>query len=105
MAKLELFRYSNAPVEPEAQKQYYTDWQLFYDKAAAKAGLDMLKMKRYLSYGEYLLMKKHGVKVEIELPKSVKQWDALLSKYESPIMIAQRADKKGLVLILKDAAD
>ena len=104
--KMEMFRYSGRPVTMAAIEAYDSDWRLFYDKAAEKAGLDMLKLKRYLSYGERLLMKKHGVKTEIELPKTVKQWAALLAAYEGlPIMVAERMDKKGLVLVIKDSMD
>lgn len=101
--KVKLFRQSGEPVEPSAQEAYRADWANYYDKAQSRAKLDMLKLQRMLSYGERQLIKKHGSQVELEMPKSAKAWDKLISSYgDTPIMTARTTDGKSVVLILMD---
>lgn len=103
MAKIRLFRYSGTPVDPAAQEAYNTEFKEFYDKAAARAGLDMLKLARFTAFGERALTKKHGAQVEIELPTSAKKWAELVDKYQGPIMVAATAnDPSKLVAIIMD---
>lgn len=101
--KLEVYRQSGQPVSGDAQALYKTEWQAFYDKAAARAGLNMLSLQRFLRYGERQLTLKHNVKVEVDIPKSAKAWMALLATYEdTPLMMAKTTDGKKLVLIIMD---
>ncbi len=103
MAKIRLFRYSGTPVDPEAQEAYNTEFKAFYDKAAARAGLDMLKLARFTAFGERALTKKYGAQVEIEMPTTAKKWAALVEKYQGPIMIAATVeDSSKLVAIIMD---
>lgn len=103
MAKVRLIRYSGEPVKLEARDQYQTAWREFYDKAQKKAGLDMLKLQRFLRYGERLLQNKYGQTVEIEMPKSSSAWGKLVSSYEdTPIMVARAADGRSQVLVIMD---
>lgn len=102
MSKIKLFRQSGTPVELESLKAYESEWKVYYDKAAERAGLDMLLLNRFLSFGERQLIKKHGSEVEIELPKTAKAWNELCNKYACPIMAAQRQDGRGLLLVIMD---
>ena len=100
--KISVYRQSGQPVKPEAQDLYKQEWQVFYDKATERAKLDMFKLQRFLRYGETMLLRKHEAVIEVELPKTSKAWTDLINKYTAPILIARKADEKGLVLILLD---
>lgn len=102
--KLKIYRQSGDPVELANRELYKAEWQLFYDRAAERAALDMLKLQRMLRFGERLLVRKHNVEVVIEVPKSQKAWTTLIAKYEdTPFMIARTADGEGLVGVIMDA--
>jgi hypothetical protein len=101
--KLKLFRQSGEPVDLEAREAFKADFKAVYDKAAERAGLDMLKLSRMLSFCERQLVKKHNGQVEHDIPKSQKAWAALIAKYEdTPIMLARTTDGKSVVMILMD---
>ena len=101
--KLKLYRQSGTPVDLGDRERYDNDWKAFYDKAAARAGLDMLLMQRFLRYGERALIIKHNIQVSVDIPKSEKAWKALMEKYENvPIIVAVNANNGELVGILKD---
>lgn len=101
--QLIVYRQSGEPVRPEAQAAFRADWAAFYDKAGERANGNMLKLKRFLNYGERALVRKHNGEVVLPLPKSIKAWSELIEQFEGvPIMVAQRADHSGLVLILMD---
>lgn len=103
MAKIRLFRYSGRPVDKAAELAYKADFEAFYDKAADRAGLDMLKLSRFMSFGERQLTKKHGAQVEIELPKTQAAFAKLVEEYQAPILIAAtKENAKKLVLVIMD---
>lgn len=113
--KVKIFRYSGTPIDVEAKALYDADWKRVYDLAEQKADKifnkstgsltrvpKMIVLQRLLKYAERLLLKKYNVSVEVELPKSQKAWAALVAKYQAPILVAQRSDSKGNVLIIMD---
>ena len=101
--KLKLFRKSGMPVNLSDREAYDVAWKAFYDKVAAKAGLDMMKMHRMLRYGERQLVRAFNKEVEVEMPRSTKGLVKLIESYEdTPIMIARTQDGKGVVGILMD---
>lgn len=101
--ELKLYRKSGAPVDLSDRQKYDDAWKLFFDKAQAKAGLNMLKLQRFLRYGERVLIKKHNVQVAVPMPKSAAAWTKLVSTYEDcPIMLARSADGKEIVGIIMD---
>jgi hypothetical protein len=53
--------------------------------------------------GERILVKKHNIQVNVDIPKSAKGWQKLISSYEdTPILVARTADGKEVVGILMD---
>jgi hypothetical protein len=101
--KIELMRQSGQPVDLGDRDKYDNDFKAFYDKAAERAGLDMLKLARFMRFGERQLAKKYNNLVEVELPKSEKAWKALQAKYEDcPIMTAVNLKNSKLILIIMD---
>lgn len=100
---MKLFRKSGLPVELSAREAYDKDWKEYYDRAAGRAALDMLKLQRFLAFGERLLIKKHKSEIEVDMPKSAKAWQKLISSYEdTPILVARTVDGKQVVAILMD---
>jgi len=97
-----VFRYSGMPVNIEALDAYNKDWKAYYDAAKERAKLDMLKLNRFLAYGERQLIKKHGSTVDIEMPQTAEAWNELITKYGSPVMVAQKSDNTGVVLVVMD---
>lgn len=100
---MKLYRKSGLPVSLESRDAYDKEWKEFYDRAAERAALDMLLLARYLSFGERILVKKHNIQVNVDIPKSAKGWQKLISSYEdTPILVARTADGKEVVGILMD---
>lgn len=101
--KLELFRKSGQPVDLSDRSRYEEEWKQIYDKVAERAKLDMLKSARMLSFCERQLVKRHNIKVEVDLPTSDKAWSKLIAAYEDvPIMVARTQDGKRVVGIIMD---
>jgi len=107
MAKKELtlYRKSGMPVDLSDREIYNVEWQAFYDKAAARAMLDMLKLQRFLSFGERILTKKHNKEVVVPFPTTDMAWKKLINQYEdTPIMIARTTDGKRVIGVIMDEA-
>jgi len=101
--KLKLYRQSGQPVSLESRAAFEADWKVFYDKAAALAGLDMLKLQRFCRFGERQLTKRHNIEVAIDVPATPEAWEALIKSYEDcPVMIARTQDGTGIVAVLMD---
>lgn len=102
--KIELYRQSGNPTSTEDRDKYDVAFKELYDKAAERAGLDMLKLNRMVRYGERQLIKKFNQKVEVDLPKSSKAWKRLSDAYEGcPIMVAVNAKSGASILVIMDA--
>jgi len=102
--KLKLYRQSGLPVDLSSRKAYEEAWKLFYDKAAERAGLDMLRLQRFLRFGERQLVRQHNVQVFVDLPQSARAWTKLIQKFEDcPIMVARSADGSEVVGVLMDS--
>jgi hypothetical protein len=115
MAKVQIFRQSGLPVEPDAIEAYQADFRAFNDKAQERAGypnyssatpdekaLIMRKLQRFLSYGERLVFKKHSKPAFENLPTSKKAWMGLCEKYGHAVIVAPRSDTGALVLVITD---
>lgn len=116
--KLTVYRQSGSPVHPEFQAQYQEEYRTFYDRCELKAEAifakntgvlnrklvpRMIILQRLLNYGERFLMRKYGGNDTVELPKTAKQWTALINKYsETPIMLAKEQKTGKLILLLMD---
>lgn len=101
--QLKMYRKSGLPVDLTARAAFETEWRVFYDKAAARAKLDMLALQRYLRFGERQLVCKHNIQVTVDMPKSAKAWTALIQSYEDcPVMLARSADGAELVAVIMD---
>jgi hypothetical protein len=102
--KIKLYRQSGDPVALENREHYKREFQEMYDKCAEEAGLDMLKLHESVAAAETELVKKWNAEVEVELPKTQRAWDKLISQYEdTPLMLAKAKNGKYLVLILMDS--
>lgn len=102
--KIRLMRQSGDPTNVEDRDAFQAAFREMYDKAAERAGLDMLKLNRMVSFCERLLVKKHNKEVLVDMPKSAKAWTNLISKYDDvPILVARTADGKEIVLVIMDA--
>lgn len=103
MAKIQLFRQSGNPVDMSDREKYDIEFKKMYDKAAERAGLDMIKLNRMLRFCERQLIKKYNIKVEVEMPKTAKAWESLINKYEDvPIMVARELNSGKPILIIMD---
>ena len=63
---IRVFKKSGRPIDPEQEVKFKEDWTVFYDKAAERAMLDMIKLQRFLSFGNYLLSKKYYTDVYVK---------------------------------------
>jgi hypothetical protein len=113
--KLEVFRQSGQIIDDEQQQLYNAEWAPIYDKV-----MDRIKQihsdkshrlfmrpahhlsERMLNYMERQLFKKYSTQVFEELPKTAKQWQALMDKYKAPLLVAGRSDSTKLVIIVMD---
>ncbi len=113
--KLLVLRQSGKPTKPESIAAYNAEWPLLYDKIEARvkeihadrnnrlfmfpAHVITQKMCNFI---ERQLFKKHAVDEYVELPKTAKAWEKLSKHYDGPILVAQKQDGSGLVLIVMD---
>lgn len=97
--KLKLFKNSGRPVDPEAEDAYLAEWRLFYDKAEARAGLNAIKLQRFLQYGERLLQKKHYKEVTVE---DFEQMREKMIEIGYPILLGIAVDGNELIGIIQD---
>jgi hypothetical protein len=101
--KLKMFKGSGELVDDSVRPKYDAEFKEFYDKAEKRANGDMIKLQRYLSFGERQLYKKYAEDIREELPTSAKQWKKLMEKYaDTPIMVARRSDTNEVILIIMD---
>ncbi len=113
--RTKIYRQSKGPAELATAKQYNDEWKAFYDRAHERA-MEKHKdgkfsdqysvlMQRYCSFAERQLIRKHGMEIEIELPKTMKQWNEAIARFGgAPIAIAQ-LNPKGNALIIMDALE
>lgn len=113
--KLLILRQSGRPSKPESIAAYNAEWPLLFDKIEARVKeihankehkLFMVPShilsQRMCNFIERQLFKKHAVDEFVELPKTAKAWEKLAKHYEAPILVAQKQDQSGLVLIIMD---
>lgn len=111
--KIQVYCQSGQPVGDDNRAKYQEEWKAFYDKAEERARIRHVEgpasdqyhvlMQRYLNFGERQLVKKYNGKVEVELPKTMKAWKKLVTEFhDTPLIIAKRADKDELILIVAD---
>lgn len=97
--KIQLFRNSGKPVDPESEQAYINDWRSFYDKCLERALLDNMKLQRFLSFGERLLQKKHYVPTYAE---SFEQLAEKIVELGYPITLGISQDTGELIGIIQD---
>lgn len=110
-----ILRQSGKPTKPEAIEAYNTEWPLLYDKiqervtelTTRETGFLQkvpahLISERMCDFIERQLFKKHAVDVYVSLPKSSKGWQQLTNEYGSPVLVAEKLDRSGMVLIVMD---
>lgn len=101
--KIKLQRFSGRPVLLENLDKYEAEFKQEFDKIAAEAGTDMLKMHEELAKLDERLKPKYNVVEAIELPTSRKAWKKLMETYECPLMIAKSSEPPfELVVVLVD---
>ena len=101
--KLKIFRTSNLPLDVYDLQAQKAEWTAGYDKLAEECGSDMHTLQQKCEELANELQKKYNLVGEQEVPKTRKQWAALIEKYQAPILIANSADNpKELVLAIMD---
>lgn len=101
--QLKLYRKSGLPVNLSDRTAYEEAWRNFYDKATARAGLNMEKMQRFCSFGERALVRKYNIEVSVTLPTSARGWTKLVQSFEDcPIIVARAKNGKDVVGIIID---
>lgn len=101
--KLRIQRFSGMPVSMENLAAYDKEFKESYDQILATYSPDMLEVHKHLQELDAELQAKWN-QVEAEpLPKSAKAWQALVQKYQCPVMLAQSSENpKELLLIIMD---
>lgn len=103
MSKLNIVRFSGAPVEPEAFKLFDAEYKAEFDKLQELHAQDMLKFHEELKKLDEQLAAKYANIFTEELPTSQKSWRELTEKYDAPIMLARSSeDPKKLILVVMD---
>lgn len=110
-----ILRQSGKPTKPEAIEAYNAEWPLLYDKiqervkelSTRESGYlqrvpSHLISERMCNFIERQLFKKHAVDVYVSVPKSAKAWQELTNEYGSPVLVAEKIDRSGMVLIIMD---
>ncbi len=92
MAKIRLQRETGRPVELDKLEQYEAEFKAKFDVIQEAVGQDMLLFHSQLIELDKELSAKYEQIVEVEMPKNNKQWEALLLKYECPVMVARILD-------------
>lgn len=100
---MKLMRLSGLPVDEADLEAFDKAFKAEFDRIQAEAGLDMLKMHADLAQVDTKLLAQFPNTIDVDMPKSQKSWLELMSRFDTPIMIARAADgKHGLVLVLVD---
>lgn len=97
--KIRIYRNSGRPVDVDDEQVFMSEWKVFYDKAAGRAGLDMEKLERYLSFGSYCLEQKLCKPVYVS---SFKELADLHVKVGYPLMIGIHSKDLELLAIVQD---
>lgn len=96
---MEIFRASGRPVDLTEYELYAQQWREFYDIAAARAKLDMQKLHRYLSYGEYKLQQSFKTKTYCA---DFAECQALMEKLSLNMLLGVSSETGLLIGILQD---
>lgn len=101
--KLRLARMSGKPVSAANLEAYTLEFKSRYDAILETHGKDMLTVhQEVLKLDEELTGKWRQIEVE-SLPKSAKAWRELITKFESPLMLALSSENPDeLVLVIMD---
>lgn len=97
--KVRIYRRSGRPVNIADEELFMADWRAFYDKAVARAKLDMMKLQRYLKFGHHMLERKY------DRPVFVKNFDELRDlqvEVGFPIALGISAETMDLIGIVED---
>lgn len=115
-SKLQIITQSGRPADPVKAKAYDEAWKLVYDRCVFKSEGIYLKttgrltklphmqiLARLCNYAERALIQKYSLDELVALPRSPLAWKRLIARYGNyPIMIANRADGAGIVLVSAD---
>jgi len=96
---IEIFRASGRPVDLAEYDLYAIQWRQFYDIASGRAKLDMQKLHRYLSYGEYKLQQSFKTHVYCA---DFDDCQALMEKLSLNMLLGVSSDTGLLIGILQD---
>ena len=100
---MKIFRLSGLPLNPSDLDGYNAEFKKRYDKLAAEAGLDMLKLHAGIIDMEAKLKLEYKIIGEQALPKSQKAFLELVEKYGAPIIVArENGGTNELVLCVAD---
>lgn len=97
--KIEIFRASGRPVDLAEYELYAVQWREFYDIASGRAKLDMQKLHRYLSYGEFKLQQSFKTKVQCA---NFDDCQALMEKLSLNMLLGVSSETGLLIGILQD---
>jgi len=115
---VKLMRLTGRPVDQAVLEAYEADFKVGFDAAMRKhaqpgqedvadtmqlKAVDMLSVQTELQALDKDLLTKYKVTEEVEMPKTLKAWKALLARVEAPLMLAQSSENpKELVLVIVD---
>ena len=101
--KVQIARASGAPLTLKNIEAYDLEFKARYDVILSEAGSDMPTVQDLVQALQDELQRKYEIIGDEVLPKSAKGWQALITKYGAPIMIAQSSeDLKKHVLVIMD---
>ena len=114
--KAKLLRESGRPVDLVKIKEYETEFKAAFDELQKrydeenKKTSDIPKNQRYnmedfkndLDGVDEELAQKYDTILDIDVPNSFDDWNAIIEKYEAPVTIAVHAETEEVFLTLRD---
>lgn len=104
--KLKIYSQTGKPTNLEEAKAYETEFKAEYDKlweAKQSGKITIDDMRLALDEVDKKLQSKYKMFIEVQMPKSGKQWKELIMNMEAPITIAITEENKELALFLMDS--
>lgn len=100
---MKVMRMSGRPVSLEQFNAYDAEFKARFDLIQAEVGNDMLAFQKKLIELDEELKPKYTVVEEWPLPQTAEEFNAIITAYETPIMVAKSAEAGNeIVMVLMD---
>lgn len=104
MRKVQMFRMSGAPVDPEDFESFREEWKNAAIKIEercklGKDGQDILRANKLYARVERILTKKYPTVIEVDFIKTKKDWNKMMDMYGNIVVTRHRHTNEMLYMI------